>query len=56
MKRTTSTLSRRGLLAAMGLGAGAAGLAACGAPGGGGDAGDGSVRDGFSQADLTVPS
>lgn len=56
MKRTTSTLSRRNLLAAMGLGAGAAGLAACGAPGGGGDAGDGSVRDGFSQADLTVPS
>src|SRR5699024_6304493 len=53
---TTSTLSRRNLLAAMGLGAGAAGLAACGAPGGGGDAGDGSVRDGFSQADLTVPS
>src|SRR5699024_8027773 len=49
------TPSRRSLLAALGLGAGAAGLAACGAPGGGGDA-ESPVRDGFSQADLTVPS
>ncbi|MGO1285668.1 MAG: ABC transporter substrate-binding protein [Brachybacterium sp.] len=56
MNRTASPFSRRRLLAAMGLGAGAAGLAACGAPAGGDDSAEGSVRDGFSQADLTVPS
>lgn len=56
MSRSPLNVSRRSLLTAMGLGAGAAGLAACGAPGGGGDAGEGTVRDGFSQADLTVPS
>ncbi|ACU86844.1 ABC-type sugar transport system, periplasmic component [Brachybacterium faecium DSM 4810] len=55
MSRSPLTPSRRSLLAALGLGAGAAGLAACGAPGGGGDS-ESPVRDGFSQADLTVPS
>ncbi|EWS80963.1 sugar ABC transporter substrate-binding protein [Brachybacterium phenoliresistens] len=49
-------LSRRRVLAGLGLGATAAGLAACGAPAGGaGDAGS-PVRDGFSQADLKIPS
>ena len=57
MSRSPLNLSRRTMMAALGLGAGAAGLAACGAPnGGGGGSADGSVRDGFSQADLTVPS
>jgi len=55
MSRTPFNVSRRSMLAALGLGAGAAGLAACGAPGGGGGGEDGTVRDGFSQADLTVP-
>ena len=54
MSRSPVNLSRRSLLGALGLGAGAAGLAACGAPAGG-DGGEG-ARDGFSQADLTVPS
>ncbi|MFC0673663.1 ABC transporter substrate-binding protein [Brachybacterium hainanense] len=57
MPSTSSTftqLTRRRLLAGLGLGATAAGLAACGAPGGGGDA-DSPVRDGFSQADLKIP-
>ncbi|MCW1805477.1 extracellular solute-binding protein [Brachybacterium squillarum] len=50
-------LSRRSMLTALGLGAGAAGLAACGAPGGS-DAADASnpVRDGYAQADLKVPA
>ena len=55
MARTPFTPSRRNVLAALGLGAGAAGLAACGAPGGAADDG-GAVRDGFTQADLTVPA
>ena len=55
MSRSPQHLSRRTLMAALGLGAGAAGLAACGAPNGGGS-GEGGTRDGFSQADLTVPS
>src|SRR5699024_93877 len=55
MSRSPLTPSRRSLLAALGVGAGAAGLAACGAPGGGGDP-ESPVREGFSQADLTVPS
>ena len=55
MSRSSLQLSRRRLLAAMGVGATGAGLAACGAPAGGDD-GDGSIRDGFTQADLTVPS
>ncbi|WP_193103797.1 ABC transporter substrate-binding protein [Brachybacterium sp. FME24] len=54
MSRTPFDLSRRNVLAAMGLGAGAAGLAACGAPSGAGDA-DSAVREGFSQADLSIP-
>ena len=54
MSRSSLQLSRRRLLAAMGVGATGAGLAACGAPAGGDD-GDGSIRDGFTQADLTVP-
>lgn len=56
MSRSPFHLSRRGLLTAMGLGAGAAGLAACGAPSGGGDGAESNLRDGFTQADLTVPS
>ncbi|WME22685.1 ABC transporter substrate-binding protein [Brachybacterium sp. GU-2] len=58
MSRSPLNLSRRTMMAALGLGAGAAGLAACGAPNGGGGGGDSesNIRDGFSQADLTVPS
>ncbi|WP_299302246.1 ABC transporter substrate-binding protein [uncultured Brachybacterium sp.] len=56
MSRSPFSLSRRGLLTAMGLGAGAAGLAACGAPAGGGDAAESNLRGGFAQADLTVPA
>ncbi|WP_114854008.1 ABC transporter substrate-binding protein [Brachybacterium sp. YJGR34] len=56
MSRSPLDLSRRGLLTALGLGAGAASLAACGAPSGGGDSAESNIRDGFSQADLTVPS
>ncbi|WP_367619133.1 ABC transporter substrate-binding protein, partial [Brachybacterium sp.] len=55
MSRTLITPSRRGLLTAMGLGAGAAGLAACGSPLGDGDSAESNIRDGFTQADLTVP-
>src|SRR5690606_19982068 len=55
MSRSPFNLSRRGLLTAMGLGAGVAGLAACGAPSGGGDSAESNIRDGFTQADLTVP-
>src|SRR5699024_6733903 len=55
MSRSPLTPSRRSLHAALGAGAGAAGLAACGAPGGG-RARESPVREGFSQADLTVPS
>ena len=54
MSRSPPDLSRRRLLAAMGVGAAGAGLAACGAPAGGDDGGS-SIRDGFTQADLTVP-
>jgi sn-glycerol 3-phosphate transport system substrate-binding protein len=56
MSRSPFNLSRRNLLAAMGVGAGAAGLAACGAPSGGGGDSDSAVRDGFTQADVTVPA
>lgn len=56
MSRTPFTTSRRSLLAALGLGAGAAGLAACGAPSGAGDNAESNLRDGFTQADLTVPA
>ena len=56
MSRHLSSPSRRSLLAALGLGAGAAGLAACGSPNGGGDNAESNVRDGFSQADHTVPA
>ena len=56
MSRSPLNLSRRTMMAALGLGAGAAGLAACGAPNSGGDAAEeGNVRDGFTQADLTIP-
>lgn len=48
-------LSRRRMLAALGIGATGAGLAACGAPAGGDDSGESSIREGFTQADLTVP-
>ena len=55
MSRSPLDLSRRRLLAAMGIGAAGAGLAACGAPAGGGDDAESNIRDGFTQADLTVP-
>ena len=55
MSRSPLTPSRRRLLTALGLGgASLAGLAACGAPGGGDDAGS-PVREGFTQADVSVP-
>ncbi|MFC7376649.1 ABC transporter substrate-binding protein [Brachybacterium sp. GCM10030268] len=50
----SSQFSRRRMLGALGLGAGAAGLAACGAPAGGDNA-ESNLREGFSQADLTIP-
>ncbi|AXK46478.1 ABC transporter substrate-binding protein [Brachybacterium saurashtrense] len=56
MSRSPLPVSRRNLLAALGLGAGAAGLAACGAPNGSADGAESNLREGFSQADLTVPS
>lgn len=56
MSRSPLPVSRRSLLAALGLGAGAAGLAACGAPNGSADGAESNLREGFSQADLTVPS
>src|SRR5690606_37121051 len=49
-------IPRRRLLAGMGLGATAAGLAACGAPAGGAGDTDSPVREGFTQADHTVPA
>lgn len=51
----TTSLSRRRLLSAIGLGAAGASLAACGAPNASGGDADKPVRDGFSQADITVP-
>ncbi|WP_422115989.1 ABC transporter substrate-binding protein [Brachybacterium sp. UNK5269] len=56
MSRIPLNLSRRRLLAALGLGAGAAGLAACGAPNASGDSAESNLREGFTQADLTVPA
>lgn len=58
--RLHPTLTRRGLLTALGLGAGAGALAACTAPVSGGSSGavgaSGGVREGFTQADLQVPA
>ncbi|MGP5365303.1 twin-arginine translocation signal domain-containing protein, partial [Brachybacterium tyrofermentans] len=56
MSRHLATPSRRSLLAALGIGAGAAGLAACGSPNASGDNAESNIRDGFSQADHTVPA
>lgn len=48
--------SRRSILTALGLGAAGASLAACGSPNGGSsEDADQPVRDGFGQADITVP-
>lgn len=48
--------SRRALLTGLSAGAAGLGLAACGPPGGGDDDADSPVRDGFTQADVDVPS
>ena len=55
MSRRAFAPSRRSLLTAMGLGAGAAGLAACGAPNATGDSAESNIREGVTQADLTIP-
>lgn len=49
-------LSRRSLLTGLGVGASGLGLAACGAPGGGDADASNPEREGFTQADVEVPS
>lgn len=50
------SFSRRSLLAGMGVGAGALGLAACGAPNANDTDTSNPIREGFTQADVDVPS